>query len=254
LAFCLNTKEMGSNNIAIDVGNSSTKIGVFNRGLLIQTFTIKNPDLKKNRELLYTYPAEKYILSSVNTEVERLLDVSKIEGKLLRLDTKTKLPIKIAYQSPDSLGKDRVAVAVAAFRLFSHQNVLVIDAGSCMTYDVVTIEGVYLGGGISPGIQMRLKALNRFTDGLPLLVWEESERPKNIGTTTISSMLSGVINGLILEINGFIDEYRTQFSDLKIVLTGGDANFFEKELKNSIFADPNLVLKGLNEILEYNHS
>ena len=109
-----------------------------------------------------------------------------------------------------------------------------------------------MGGAISPGVQMRLKAMNNYTDQLPLLYWEKPQRPKTIGNTTISSMLSGVVNGLIAEMKGFISSYQEQFSDMKIVLTGGDANFFEKELKNSIFADPNLVLKGLNEILEYN--
>ena len=155
--------------------------------------------------------------------------------------------------SPQTLGKDRIAAVIGAQSLLPAKNLLVIDAGSCITYDFLTGDRHYLGGAISPGVQMRLRSMNNYTNKLPLLSWEGVERPQSIGRTTITSMLSGVINGIIGEMKSFIFEYEQQYERLKIVLTGGDSIFFEKELKNGIFADPNLVLKGLNEILIYNN-
>ncbi|MDA9313033.1 type III pantothenate kinase, partial [Vicingaceae bacterium] len=154
--------------------------------------------------------------------------------------------------SPDTLGKDRIAAVAGAQGQFPNQNTLVIDAGTCVTYDFLTAEGDYLGGAISPGVQLRLQAMNDYTSKLPLLKWEGADNPQSIGDTTITSMLSGAVNGLISEMRGFIESYEKQYKSLKIVITGGDSNFFVKELKNGIFADPNLVLKGLNDILIYN--
>ena len=164
----------------------------------------------------------------------------------------TALPFTLEYQSPDTLGKDRIAAVAGAQAQFPNQNTLVIDAGTCVTYDFLTAEGVYLGGAISPGVQLRLRAMNHYTNKLPLLNWDGIKRPQSVGNTTINSMLSGAVNGLVLEMRGFVERYEKQYKALKIVITGGDSNFFVKELKNGIFADPNLVLKGLNEILIYN--
>lgn len=239
-------------DLAIDIGNTRTKFGWFDKKELLHAFQLNNADLANNDKLMESYEPANIIISSVNDKAEALLGIDRFKAQTIHLNSSTKLPIKLEYQSPETLGKDRIAGAVGAAVQFPKKNVLVIDAGSCITYDLMTERKSYLGGAISPGIQMRLQAMNNYTDQLPLLYWEQPKRPETLGNTTISSMLSGVVNGLIAEMNGFISSYGEQFSDLKVVLTGGDANFFEKELKNGIFADPNLVLKGLHEILDYN--
>tara|TARA_R110000868_G_scaffold385472_3_gene653399 strand:- start:2679 stop:3413 length:735 start_codon:yes stop_codon:yes gene_type:complete len=240
-------------NLAIDIGNSRTKFGLFQERKLLQSFLLNNEELEKNHQIFEAYPADFYIVSSVNKSAEVQLNLEKFGEKLIHLRPDSKLPILIKYQSPETLGKDRISAVIGASVQFSNQNLLVIDCGTCITYDFLTAKNEYMGGAISPGVQMRLNALNNYTNQLPLLHWDTITKPETIGNTTITSMLSGVINGLIEEINGFISSYQKQFFDLKIVLTGGDANFFEKELKNGIFADPNLVLKGLNEILIHHH-
>jgi type III pantothenate kinase len=140
----------------------------------------------------------------------------------------------------------------AASKLYPSQNVLVIDAGTCITFDIINSENEYLGGAISPGLQMRYQAMNTFTENLPLL--EPEEDVDLVGNTTIKSMQSGVIFGITSEIDGVISMYNSQFKDLTIILTGGDSQFLCKRLKNSIFANSNFLLQGLNYILEFNKS
>lgn len=238
--------------LAIDIGNTRTKYGIFEASELIYTGVIKNDELENNNEVIRSFGVTSVIVSSVNKEAEEKLGLHQLQLPTLHLSHTTSLPINLAYQSPETLGKDRIAAVVGAYKMFPNHHLLVIDAGSCVTYDFLTQGKEYLGGAISPGVQMRLRSMNDFTSKLPLINWSGGDRPQNIGRTTIKSMLSGVINGLISEMNGFIMNYEKQYPKLKIVITGGDANFFEKELKNGIFADPNLVLKGLNEILIYN--
>lgn len=240
--------------LAVDIGNSRTKLGLFENRELLQIFSFPNDVLNKNTSIFSEYEIAASIISSVNTKAERALELDKLYPSAIRLTHKTPIPITIDYETPDTLGKDRIAAVVGAQMLFQNQALLVIDAGTCVTYDFLTAEKNYLGGAISPGVQLRLNSLNHYTSQLPLLNWGQETRPKTIGSSTISSMLSGVVNGLIAEMQGFILDYKRQFPDLKIVLSGGDANFFEKELKNGIFADQNLVLKGLNEILIYNQN
>jgi type III pantothenate kinase len=238
--------------LAIDIGNTRTKFAVFENRTILQASSLANEALELNNEIIKDFNVSSLIVSSVNTEVEMLLKLNQIHQPKIILNHTTALPITLAYQSPETLGKDRIAAVVGAQYEFPGHNVLVIDAGTCVTYDFLTAKGVYLGGAISPGIQLRLKSMNSYTSKLPLLNWTGDDKPQNIGRTTITSMLSGVINGLIAEMIGFISNYEKQYKSLKTVITGGDANFFVKELKNGIFADPNLVLKGLNEILIYN--
>lgn len=235
--------------LAIDIGNSRTKFGLFQGRELVKLVHIPNNELVLNRSLLLDWKPSSIIVSSVNKEAETELRLHELKIPIVYLNYKTKLPIEIAYETPETLGKDRIAAVVGAKSLAIGKNLLVIDAGTCITYDFLTSESVYLGGAISPGVQMRLGAMNNFTSQLPLIDWGGVKRPENVGRTTISSMLSGAVNGLIGEMNAFISDYKKQYPELKIVITGGDANFFEKELKNGIFADQNLVLKGLNEIL-----
>lgn len=238
--------------LAIDIGNTRTKFAIFDGREILQSSRLQNEALERNNKLLQSKEISSLIVSSVNELAEKKLELDGLKVPKLLLSHTTPLPFKLEYQSPDTLGKDRIAAVAGAQAQFPNQNTLVIDAGTCVTYDFLTAEGAYLGGAISPGVQLRLRAMNSYTSKLPLLKWEGVERPKSVGSTTITSMLSGVVNGLIAEMNGFIDSYEKQYNSMKIVITGGDANFFVKELKNGIFADPNLVLKGLNEILIYN--
>ena len=240
--------------LSVDICNSRTKLGLFENRELLQIDNLPNDILSKNQSLFTRHEISAAIVSSVNKKAEEILELDRIFPSLIRISHKTPLPIKIEYETPDTLCKDRIAAVVGAQMLFPFQAILVIDAGTCVTYDFLTAEKSYLGGAISPGVQLRLNSMNQYTNQLPLLNWGQENRPKTIGSSTISSMLSGVVNGLISEMNGFILDYKRQFPDLKIVLSGGDAIFFEKELKNGIFADQNLVLKGLNEILIYNQN
>jgi type III pantothenate kinase len=240
--------------LSIDVGNTRTKVGEFQESKLEKVHYFRNDEVMKHIPLLDEMELKGLILSSVNENVSNSLKLDDKPYPCLLLNQKTPIPLKLKYDSLDTLGKDRIAMAVACKTLHPNRDVLGIDFGTCITYDLVTKEGDYLGGAISPGIQMRFNAMHSGTASLPLIKWDpvSVKKVQKIGTTTNSSMLSGVINGIKAEILSFIEHYSEDRNELKVVLSGGDAEFFEKELKNGIFADPNLVLKGLNEILQYN--
>ncbi len=246
--------------LVVDVGNSKVKLAVFEENQLIdfQKFSIDR-DLEMLiqdfRKIIKSHKIKRTILSSVNDyskEIEKFLQSA---GDLLKLTYQTPIPIKINYKTVKTLGKDRIALAVAANSLYPKQNVLIIDAGTCITYDFINDKNEYLGGSISPGLQMRLKALHNFTSDLPLI---EATKEKTadklgfIGKNTETSILTGVLQGILGELEGFIDKYKRQYPTLKIVITGGDASFFERSIKNKIFAVPNLILHGLNKILDHN--
>jgi type III pantothenate kinase len=168
------------------------------------------------------------------------------------LDHKLPLPIKNNYGTPETLGVDRIAAVCGAQQIFPFQNCLVIDAGTCVTFDIIDKDGVYYGGAISPGMHMRFKAVHTFTARLPLI--SPVPEAKLIGDSTETSIQSGVINGMAAEMVGIIQRYQVKFNDLRVILCGGDTLFFENKLKASIFASPELVLVGLNSILIYNVS
>ncbi len=170
---------------------------------------------------------------------------------MLELHSELKFPFKNNYGTPKTLGVDRIALVAAAVNEFPNQNVLIIDAGSCITYDFISEELVYSGGAISPGIEMRYKAMNHFTSKLPLL--NRQDEVNFIGNSTANSMHSGVVNGVIGEIDYFVRLYKEKNGFLTVVLTGGDANFLANKLKIDIFAQPNFLLRGLNTILIYNN-
>lgn len=169
---------------------------------------------------------------------------------LLLVSNQLKFPFKNLYKSKNTLGQDRLALVSAAAFKFPKENVLIVDAGSCITYDFKNNNNEYLGGGISPGILMRFKSLNTFTSNLPLIDFDSIHQL--IGNNTKNSINSGVINGTISEINGIIQQYCEEFKNIRIILTGGDSNFLLKRIKNSIFADQNFLLVGLNKLLEDN--
>jgi type III pantothenate kinase len=171
---------------------------------------------------------------------------------VLVLNSTTPIPVSNCYKTPNTLGNDRIALVVGATVHYSGHNVLVIDAGTCITYDFINAEQEYLGGSISPGIRMRYSALHQYTSQLPMLKTEE--KAALIGGDTEESIHSGVINGVLAEIDGVIQRYIEQYPDVKVVVTGGNVKLFDKGLKNTIFASPNLLMEGLNKILDYNES
>ena len=239
-------------NLIIDVGNSFVKLAVFkNNKIKYKNVVELNLILEEVKAIVKKHVTiKKAIISSVG----RLKDSDVFEIKylfdLLILDSNTKLPFKNLYKTPKTLGVDRLALASAAVKQFPDCNVLIIDAGTCITYDFITSANEYLGGAISPGLNMRYKSLNNLTANLPLL---SAVKPKNIiGNSTNAAIHSGVVYGVLNEIDGVIDAYKQNYSDLTVILTGGDCNFLSKQLKSSIFATSNFLLEGLNFILQYN--
>jgi type III pantothenate kinase len=240
-------------NLIIDIGNTRTKIAIANKNNFVfkETFPTKELSAALDKIIQQFSNLKTGILSSViHTPVEVAEKLNSI-CNLIVFDAETKIPIKNKYLSPETLGKDRLAAAIGAWSLFQNSNTLIIDAGTCLKIDFINSSNEYCGGMISPGLKMRFNALHTFTDKLPLID-DIQKKVEIIGNTTETSLLSGVINGMNFEINGFISNYLNKYPDLKIVCTGGDINFFELEPKNCIFARPDLVMEGLNEIVNYN--
>lgn len=240
-------------NLTIDIGNTISKLAVFKgKELFFKILVEGEPDEGLFADLKNKYPLlRNVILSSVKDTNQKTIAFLKENFLLLELNAETLVPVKNLYATPGTLGKDRIAGVVGGQRYFPKMNILVIDAGTCITYDFINLNTEYLGGSISPGLDMRFKALNTFTAKLPLVKPDE-KFGELIGDTTEKSILSGVQEGMIAEVEGIMHQYQSRYKDVKIVLTGGNTDFFVKKLKNPIFAAPDLVLEGLNEILEYN--
>jgi type III pantothenate kinase len=238
-------------NLTIDIGNSGIKIGVFNKGELIHFYHLKSAEKFPWKKFAIQKQVANVIICSVGKDSGNAIAANlKNTARVIYFNETTKIPIKNKYRTPKTLGKDRLAAAIGGANIFLKKNVLIIQAGTCLTFDFITAKNEYLGGAISPGLIMRLKALHTFTGKLPLV------KPQNIayrlGTTTDESILSGVVNGMKDEIEGAINDYSSRYKKIKVILTGGDAYFFESQLKNEIFAQPNLVLYGLNKIINHN--
>lgn len=244
--------DSSSKVLVIDVGNTLTKIAVFDGDDSVLLEKYQQPTLDQISALVENQSATRAVVSKVGELSPKIEEFLSQRIKTLIFDSSTPLPIKNCYKTPSTLGPDRLAAAVGASALFPNRNVLVIDSGTAITYDLVTSNGHYLGGAIAPGISIRFKALNQYTAKLPLL--SISDDYPLIGADTTSSILSGVLNGVVNEVDGYIDDVKAQYSALEIVFTGGDSFFFDKKLKNSIFVHPNLVLFGLNRILIYNEN
>lgn len=235
-------------NLAIDIGNTQVKFGLFEKNEL--------KEVLMEKEALSNILSENKISHAIisktgaNDTIEQKLRQKNID--ILILSHELKLPIEIHYKTPETLGTDRMAGCVAANFLFPDSNVLKIDFGTCITYDFVSEANWYMGGAISPGMMMRFKAMHNYTAKLPLVDPMQFTSFELIGEDTATSILSGGINGVKEEVNGIIKEYETRFGNLKVVATGGDAAIFVTLLKCEIFARPNLVLEGMNRILNYN--
>lgn len=232
----------------IDAGNTAIKVALFEENKPVEVKRLKYVDLLK--EDSYLNQNEKFRFgSSVLNEV-RNQELKSIFPNLLFFDDKTKLPIKLNYKTTQTLGRDRICNAVAAYSLFPHNNTLSIDIGTCVKYDFVSYKGIYEGGAISPGINLRYKSLNEFTDNLPLI--EAKTEVELLGKSTYESIHSGVINGIYAEIIQTIKRYRCEFDDLKIIITGGDTKYFDFNGKKDTFVEENLTLKGLFQIFLLN--
>jgi type III pantothenate kinase len=235
-------------NLVIDYGNSAAKVGIFDKQTLTAKYTF--PSAEKLHEFIDTIEPEHAIISSVNKDAQTVASWINATGKKFILSHELPLPIKNLYATPATLGVDRLAAVCGGIQLFPGEHRLVIDAGTCITFDFLDKDDQYHGGAISPGMNMRFKAVNTFTARLPLV--SATGNVDLIGNSTETCIQSGVINGLLAEIDGIIVRYGQEFGDLRVILCGGDASFFENKLKASIFASPELVLVGLNSILIYN--
>ena len=231
--------------LIIDIGNTLVKYALFNNDKLLQLSKKNDVDYKYIDQIISENSVNSVIVSSVRKKIDW-----NINTKLVVLNHTTKLPITINYKTPKTLGNDRIANIVGASVLYPNKNILVIDAGTCITFDFIDSNQVYQGGRISPGIEMRYKSLHEFTDNLPKIT--SNSYDYFIGKSTRESIISGVQQGILSELKLIISDLKKENEDLIVIVTGGDTFFFEKALKNTIFADPNFALKGLNEILKYN--
>ncbi len=238
-------------NLIIEQGNTSSKLAVYQAGNLVASFVHKKLELEHVADLFTEYPLTQGIFSTVIDTDYCLVEYlkSRLQTFIL-LDETTPLPVTVNYKTPKTLGRDRVAAVVGAHYLKPDCPLLVIDAGTAITYDLIDADGTYWGGNISPGMTTRFKALNHYTQKLPLVY--EPETVPFLGDDTVTAIQSGVVNGIIYEMDGYICALKEKYPALLVFLTGGHSFYFESRLKNSIFADINLVLTGLNRILEYN--
>ncbi|MBP1667875.1 MAG: pantothenate kinase [Bacteroidetes bacterium] len=238
-------------NLVIDIGNSTVKTGCFNKGEMISSAVEVDFTPQKAAELIRRFRVRKCIVSSVRDHDEPLMEILRNNVPfLIDLSHTTPLPFKNLYHTPEWLGKDRIAAAAGAYAAYPGAHALIIDMGTAITLDILTSKSEYIGGNISPGLVMRFRALHAFTSRLPM--FEKDAFSADPGTDTRSAIISGVQKGILYEINGYVDHFSGTYPELKVILTGGDAEFFADKLKKPIFLIPNLVLSGLNYILDYN--
>ena len=238
-------------NLIIDIGNSLATIAVFDKDEMVGMCYCPNHSLDKLKAIRDRYAIKKGIISTVITLNECIRkQLKELDCPIIELNYQTPVPVKNLYKTPQTLGMDRLAAVVGAHAIKPGHPLLVIDAGTCITYDFIDEAGQYHGGNISPGKNMRFKALNAFTDKLPEIC-PEGETPA-YGQTTETAIRAGVIHGIEFEIKGYISQLKKNYPELLVFLTGGDEFSFDTNLKSVIFADGFLVLKGLNRILEYN--
>lgn len=237
--------------LAVDIGNTKIKAAVFEGTVLLERFVFDKDETEKNVENIFLQYAkiQQTVLSSVGKDNFGLLSQLEKRSKLVTISHSSSFPFLNKYATPDTLGIDRMVLSAGAVLQYPLQNRLVIDAGTCITYDFIDSSDNYLGGAISPGLQLRYNAMHNFTAKLPLLYPEMPQ--EYIGNSTAGSMHSGVVNGVLHELEGFVRQYNEQYQELTIILTGGDADFLAKRLKNTIFANSNFLLESLNLLYLY---
>lgn len=239
-------------NLVIDIGNTVAKMAVFEDGNIVEVVHDSNRTLERLPYVCRDYPVEKAIVAAViDLGKEALARLEGLAVPVLWLDEKTPLPVENLYETPGTLGYDRMAAVVGAHERFPGRDILVIDAGTCITYEFIDAAGRYQGGNISPGLGMRFKALHSFTGRLPMVSREGRLLP--MGKDTDTAIRAGVLKGIEYEISGYVASMKHKYPELLVFLTGGDDFPFDTNLKSIIFADRFLVLKGLNRILNYNN-
>jgi type III pantothenate kinase len=237
--------------LTIDVGNTRIKGAVFECDNTLEYCIFSKDEIQKNIEIIlkkYKKITHLVVASVGNVEKQLFLHFEKMV-EVWFVSHEDSFPFVNNYATPKTLGIDRMVLAAGATLQFKSQNRLIIDAGTCVTYDFVDQNDVYLGGAISPGLRLRYEALHHYTEKLPLL--NVTDPNHFIGESTAESIHSGIVNGLVHEINGFVDEYSAQYSNFIIILTGGDTEFLAKRLKNTIFANSNFLLESLNQLFQY---
>lgn len=237
-------------HLCIDIGSTNIKTGVFKRKKLIEHRKFKKEIYNQIDQLEAAHNIEAVILCSVRKKNNKLINRLKKFNQFIELTHMTSLPVKNNYGTPETLGKDRLASAVGAYMRKPKMHHLMINTGTCITMDIITDEGIYLGGNISPGMNLRIKAMHDYTANLPIV---EPINPKvDFGYNTVTALQNGAVMGTILEVEAFISRMKAKFPLININLTGGYAEFLAKYLESKIFVRPYLVLEGLNEILLYN--
>ncbi len=241
-------------HLVIDVGNTQIKIAVFEQNKQVEYLTANQNELLSTiKALKIKYPnIQKAIVASVGTIENSILSSLKNSIEIQYLTKECKFPFINTYSTPNTLGIDRMVLAAGAVLEYPNQNRLVIDIGTCITYDFIDENNNYLGGAISPGLRLRYESMNQKTAKLPSLT---KKKPLHfIGNSTESCMHSGVVNGIALEMDGFIELYKAQYTNFITILTGGDSDFLAMRLKNTIFANSNFLLKSLNQTFQYNQN
>lgn len=237
-------------NLIFDIGNTSTKMAVYDGDEKKTSLRTKQYSCDRLQEIFSHYELDKAIISTVRNTPEFIIDLATHGIPYVHiLSHKSKLPFKVEYETPETLGSDRIAAVAGAYYLYPGRNILIIDAGSAVTYDYLSGKA-YKGGNISPGLSMRFRALHRFTGKLPH--GSTTEKYSSPGRNTLEAVTAGVINGLIYEINEYIRTFAERNIDFVAVLTGGDSGYLKERIGYKVNYQPDLVLAGLNHILEYN--
>lgn len=238
-------------NLCIDQGNSSTKVGIFDEDKMHELYVYEEFDIVELQKICNLFLIDNCIVSSVVSQNVEMLEWLKTHVKhFINLSHTTSIPIENRYETPETLGRDRLAAVIGASYLQPESDILVIDAGTAITYDFIDKNQVYWGGNISAGINLRMRALHEFTNKLPLV--EIATDTPLLANNTKAALISGTLYGIIFEMDGYISTLKNKYPQLSIYLTGGSTFYFDKRLKNTIFAEKNLVLIGLNRILQYN--
>jgi type III pantothenate kinase len=241
-------------NLVIDIGNNYFKFAVFRNNSLISNASAKNNQFEKHLiKLLSIHTDIEFALISNVSDLSLSSARSIFKEKNIKFfefESTLKLPFSVNYKSKDTLGNDRLALIAACVKSYPNSNNLIIDAGTCITADFISETNTYLGGLISPGIEMRYKSLNKYTARLPKL--KKTDSFKFPANSTSGSIHTGVVGGVINEILGFIEQLQKKYKNVNVILTGGDAKFLSKTLKITIFANQIFILEGLNSILNLN--
>ena len=238
--------------ICLDFGNTRLKTAIFQNDVLKEVIILNGQPDEHLKQLLNTYAPQHSVLSSVIEHDSKVEEVLASNTKFHKLTNTSKLPFTIPVGRPETMGADRLAIAAASVFLFPQKNNLSIGLGSCITFNFINQDNELLGGSISPGMEMRFKAMNHFTARLPLV--EATWNVPLIGYDTKTNLQSGVVLGMAAEIDGIIDLYAKKYGNFNVLLTGGDIGIFEPHLKNKIFADPDLIFKGLYAISQINNA